>query len=126
MDKVDVALIPVKAKDMSLEELIKVYGEFQLVVNNTPNHLPDFSREFQLGLHAALGLSTEANEVVDAYKKRMYGKMKPLDVNNIREEAGDIFYYLHALIAAYGFDLKDIIRENVIKLRDRYLEKFEN
>lgn len=43
-------------------------------------------------LHMYMGLVGELGELVDAYKKHyIYGK--PLDVANIREELGDLFWY---------------------------------
>lgn len=50
-------------------------------------------------LHASMGLVTEAGEIMDALKKYVfYGK--PLDPDNIDEEAGDSLWY-HALIAKW-------------------------
>lgn len=122
----DVALeIAYGAKDMDTDELLAAYAEFQLIVNNTPNHMPDETESFQNGLHAAMGLVTESGEILDAYKKNMYGKRKQIRDDNIREECGDIFYYLHALMVAYDITLRDIVADNVIKLANRYIERFE-
>jgi NTP pyrophosphatase (non-canonical NTP hydrolase) len=44
-------------------------------------------------LHCVMGLSTEANELLDALKKSIfYGR--ELDVRNLKEEMGDIEYYM--------------------------------
>ena len=43
--------------------------------------------------HCALGLVTEVAEIVDQYKKHWFYN-KPLDMVNIKEEIGDILWYL--------------------------------
>ena len=74
-------------------------------------------------LHAAIGLAGESGEVLDCVKKAMfYGQ--PLDTANLREEAGDIIWYLALLCRSEGFDIKEIMQENIDKLYQRYPEKF--
>ena len=124
--------------DMTLDELIVAYGKFHAEVENTPDHFqctiasvnnrfvqqPGKAHNWQRGLHAAIGLSTEAAEILDAHKKELYGKQRPLSSANIREECGDVMFYLHLLMDAYGFTLRDIIADNVSKLANRYIDKF--
>lgn len=128
-----------RVSDMTLDELIVAYGKFHKEVENTPNHICGRynpadalhvyegakTHNWQRGLHAAIGLSTEAAEILDAHKKELYGKQRPLSPANIREECGDVMYYLHLLMDAYGFTLRDIIADNVSKLANRYIEKFD-
>ena len=125
-----------RASDMALDELIVAYGKFHAEVENTPNHFPKVLDDslvrsegkainWQRGLHAAIGLSTEAAEILDAHKKELYGKQRPLSPANIREECGDVMFYLHLLMDAYSFTLRDIIADNVSKLANRYIEKFD-
>lgn len=134
------------ADNMSLEDLLAAYGKFNKIVTNTPIAVVSLDPEqdalvttatefadgdivyppnFTEGLHAAIGLSTEAAEILDAYKKDMFGKRKPLRPDNIREECGDILFYLTVLLRAYNIDLRDIIKDNVVKLANRYIEKLE-
>jgi len=128
-----------RVSDMTLDELIAAYGKFHKEVENTPDHMqsimanrdnrfvsvPNKSHNWQRGLHAAIGLSTEAAEILDAHKKELYGKQRLLSPANIREECGDVMFYLHLLMDAYGFTLRDIIADNVTKLANRYIEKFD-
>lgn len=125
-----------RVSDMTLDELIVAYGKFHAQVENTPNHFPKVlddslvrsegkATNWQRGLHAAIGLSTEAAEILDAHKKELYGKQRPLSPANIREECGDVMFYLHLLMDAYGFTLRDIIADNVSKLANRYIDKFD-
>lgn len=75
-------------------------------------------------LHAAKGLVTEAGEIEDALKKHVfYGK--ELDTVNLKEEMGDIFWYLAILADALGEQSFEAIMEtNIAKLKARYGEKF--
>lgn len=75
-------------------------------------------------LHAAMGVSTESNELLDTLKKHIfYGK--PLDIVNLGEEAGDLFWYLAILADAIGQDsFNRIMETNIAKLKARYGAKF--
>lgn len=75
-------------------------------------------------LHACLGLVTEAGEIADAIKKHhAYGK--PLDLTNLREELGDIMWYIPLMCRALGAEMDDVATINIAKLRARYPEKFD-
>lgn len=74
-------------------------------------------------LISALGLAGEAGEVVDALKKSL-GHRQPLDVAHLREELGDVLWYLSDIATALGLDLGDIAAANIAKLRRRYPEGF--
>jgi NTP pyrophosphatase (non-canonical NTP hydrolase) len=74
-------------------------------------------------LHGAMGLCTEAGELQDQLKKHIfYGK--PLDVVNIAEECGDLFWYLAETLTAIDARFIDVMHRNIEKLRARYPEKF--
>lgn len=74
-------------------------------------------------LHCAIGASTEAGELLDAFKKHIYYK-KPLDVVNVGEEIGDIMFYLSNLARLLELDIEKILQNNIDKLRKRYPDKF--
>lgn len=74
-------------------------------------------------IHYVLGLCTETGELQDAVKKYIaYGK--PVDVVNIKEELGDLMWYIARLCATYGFTLEEVMETNINKLKTRYGEKF--
>jgi NTP pyrophosphatase (non-canonical NTP hydrolase) len=76
-------------------------------------------------LHMALGLSGEVGELIDAIKKHtMYER--PLDIVNVREELGDIEFYLAGIRQILSIDRVEILGENTSKLNTRYKEKFTN
>ena len=74
-------------------------------------------------LHAAIGCVTESGEMIDAIKKSMYYG-KELDVVNLKEEAGDILWYLAILFDALGTDFETEMTRVINKLKVRYPEKF--
>jgi NTP pyrophosphatase (non-canonical NTP hydrolase) len=74
-------------------------------------------------LHMVLGMQTEAAEIADVYKKTIAYR-KPLDFVNIKEEVGDLMWYVANLCNMNGWDLRDILATNIAKLEARYPEKF--
>ena len=74
-------------------------------------------------IHAAFGLCSEAGELIDQIKRHFfYGK--PLDIVNIKEEMGDMFWYLAILADWLECDFSEIMTANIEKLKVRYPEKF--
>jgi NTP pyrophosphatase (non-canonical NTP hydrolase) len=74
-------------------------------------------------LHAAIGLVTESGELIDAIKKAtFYGK--ELDLTNVKEEAGDILWYLAILFDAIGTDFETEQARVIAKLKARFPDKF--
>lgn len=74
-------------------------------------------------LHGAIGIVTEAGELLDAMKKSIY-YCKALDRTNLIEELGDLEYYMAVLRIELGVSQEEIQERNIAKLRARYPEKF--
>lgn len=75
--------------------------------------------------HMITGMQTESAEISDVYKKHIaYGK--PLDFVNIKEEIGDIMWYIANMCNLHGWDLSEIMATNIEKLKARYPDKFSN
>lgn len=74
--------------------------------------------------NACLGLSGEVGEFNDMIKKWVFHE-KDLDVDHAKKEAGDICWYLAMLCQSFGWDLDEIMRMNVDKLKARYPEGFD-
>ncbi len=70
-------------------------------------------------LHAILGISGEAGELLDAVKKHIIYE-KPLDTENMLEELGDLEFYLEQLRQVLGVSRVDTLRHNLKKLAKRY------
>ena len=74
-------------------------------------------------LHGVLGAATESAEMADNVKRAIfYGKK--LDLINLREELGDLCWYIAIVCAETGFNFGEILERNIDKLRQRYPEKF--
>ncbi len=72
-------------------------------------------------LHAALGIANEIGELVQAVKAHViYGK--PLDKENLREELGDLEFYLEQFREnpLVRLNRTDILWANLEKLNKRY------
>lgn len=70
-------------------------------------------------LHMALGVAGEAGEIVDAIKKYTIYQ-KPLDLRNLKEEIGDMLFFLQGICNATGLTFEQCISDNVEKLTKRY------
>lgn len=71
--------------------------------------------------HHTTGMSGEAGELLDATKKVwIYGK--PVDVEHIIEEMGDLRWYYQSMLNMIGLTDEDIQAANTVKLMKRYPE----
>ena len=74
-------------------------------------------------LHAGIGIATESGEFLDALKKAIfYGK--ELDRVNLKEELGDLLWYIAIAMDELGTDFETEMERNIKKLKARYPEKF--
>ena len=70
-------------------------------------------------LHASIGISSEAGELLDAVKKHtIYGK--ELDRENIIEELGDLEFYMEMLREQISITRDAVLVLNMHKLNRRY------
>lgn len=70
-------------------------------------------------LHGAMGVSTEAGELLDAVKKHIfYGR--DLDNVNLAEELGDLLWYIHEIMDCLHVELSWVMERNIEKLKMRY------
>lgn len=71
----------------------------------------------------ALGLVCEAGEVGDIIKKELYHGHE-IQREKIMDELGDVLHYLAGLAWMYGFELEDVAKYNIEKLKRRYPDGF--
>lgn len=96
------------------------------LTDRTCKHLPDgqhISTEVYDLLHAVLGISGEAGELLDAVKKTFIYN-KPLDVVNAKEELGDLLWYIALACRTLDVSFEEIMQMNIDKLSKRYPEKY--
>lgn len=75
--------------------------------------------------HAVWGMVTEAGELGDAIKRaKVYGA--DLDVTNLIEEVGDLFWYLALFADELDVTFEEIWDKNVRKLQARFPEGFKS
>ena len=83
---------------------------------NLENHIMD-------NIHMVLGMQTESAEIADVFKKHIAYK-KEIDWVNVKEELGDVLWYVANMCNLNGWDMRDILNTNIKKLELRYPEKF--
>lgn len=74
-------------------------------------------------IHMVLGMQTESAELSDVFKKNL-AYNKDIDWINIKEELGDLMWYIANMCNINGWDLRDILDTNINKLQSRYPDKF--
>ena len=75
-------------------------------------------------LHMCLGLQTESAEISDVFKKKL-AYNKDIDWVNVKEEIGDLMWYISNFCNLNNWDLREILSTNIQKLKIRFPEKFE-
>lgn len=75
-------------------------------------------------LNGVLGLGGESGECLDLVKKHLF-QGHELDKAKMAKELGDVAWYLALTAYGIGYDLEDILRMNIDKLRARYPDGFD-
>lgn len=76
-------------------------------------------------LHMAVGISGESGELLDAIKKAVIYR-KPIDIENVIEELGDLEFYMEGLRASLGITREQTIEGNISKLGKRYQDGYSD
>lgn len=98
--------------------------DFNTYTKEVERTVAPLNEDFLDQLHMAIGIATEAGELLDAYKKAFaYGKT--LDEVNVSEEVGDLMWYIANLLRMLNIDMSSVLQINVDKLKARYPEKFD-
>lgn len=81
--------------------------------------VPTAAQELEIYL---LGLAGEAGSVASEYKKHLRdGEAHARWLSRMREELGDVLWYLSAIADRIGLNLEDVADANLTKTRDRWL-----
>lgn len=76
-------------------------------------------------LHGIIGIATEASELLTAiHSKLTEEESKDLDYVNLKEEIGDILWYMAIMADSIGFSFEEVADKVIAKLKVRYPEKF--
>ena len=66
-----------------------------------------------------IGLAGEVGEVMELFKKSMWHG-SDIERNRVKEELGDVLWYLSQIAGLSGFSLQEIAEHNLRKLQARY------
>ncbi len=82
--------------------------------------------KYDLGgiINASMGLSGEVGELNDFLKKWVFHGHE-MNENAIKKEIGDCCWYIALMCESFGFDLDEILKMNVEKLKNRYPQGFD-
>jgi len=102
----------IKKKKLTIEE----YQELR-------KRTSGMSEGFDMGMKEimtwGLGLAGEAGDVAGCIKK-VYCHDNKAQLSGIRENLGDTMWYIGAIADFYGWDLGEVLQENIDKLAKRY------
>lgn len=70
-------------------------------------------------IEAAMGIGGEGGEIVDILKKVTFYN-KDLDLKHIKEEIGDLLWYVNLMIHAVESSWSEVFEMNIAKLEARY------
>lgn len=78
----------------------------------------------QLISNMVFGINGETGEVTDILKKHLYHGHE-LDIQHLKEEIGDIMFYMVNLASMYEIDFSEVLQTNIDKLMKRYPDGFD-
>lgn len=93
---------------------------YQLLAARTINHNLSSG---QIKAHALWGLAAEVGELQSLYQKKFQGD--DFVPEHARKEVGDILWVLAEYCTGQGWDLGDVMQENIDNLRARYPDSFD-
>lgn len=98
------------------------FREYQEQAQTTDRVPLDAGKEDDLSVIVPLlGLAGEAGGLLSEYKKYLRdGPGHKLFEQRVKEELGDILWYVANLATKFGLDLGTVARDNIIKIRDRW------
>ena len=102
------------------------YSEFVMALAKPGEDiLKEMSPQQMHLLHCAVGISGETGELLDAIKKAAVYQ-KPIDLENVVEELGDLEFYMEGLRSKLGITREQTIEANIKKLEKRYKGGYSN
>ena len=121
-DEFDISIVPLAQRnaEQNLEDLLTDFNKMTLALAKDGADIKrELTPEQASLLHMGCGVSTEANELLDAIKKHTIYQ-KPLDVENVKEELGDLLFYMSNLMQSVGLSFEEVLQHNIDKLSVRY------
>ena len=75
--------------------------------------------------HGILGVITEAQEMAEVYLDHLENGTE-LDFENLREESGDVLWYIACILRGVDSDFDAAMAGNIAKLKARFPDKFDS
>lgn len=95
-------------------------NEYQKLAARTINiYLSDWEKE----THSLFGMASEVGELHSLYQKVHQGLT--FDVIHAKKELGDLMWFIAEWCTANDIDLEEIMELNIVKLRERYPNGFD-
>lgn len=88
---------------------------YQKLAARTMNHELSWKEQ---GEHALHGMVGEIGELHSIYQKKYQGH--PFDENHAKKELGDLLWFIAEYCTSHGWEMEEIMRMNIDKLRARY------
>ncbi len=101
-------------------DIFLAYNKAHKELKNTPKYLGWSYKDVEDQLHMAIGLAGEGAEVLELYKKRIFGLQEEIDKEKLEKELGDVFWYWWGMLNAANLSFEDILEKNMKKLKERY------
>ena len=113
--------------EQNLEDLLTDFNKMTLALaKDGEDILKNLTPEQANMWHMVTGVGGEVGEIVDCIKKHVIYQ-KPLDVENIKEELGDLLFYMSNLMQSVGLSFEEVLQHNIDKLSVRYASgKYSN
>ena len=92
--------------------------DFETYQKSAARTLKDYSLQERELMDYSLGLS-EAGELQNKLKKMLFHE-EPVSKAEIKEEMGDLLWYIAAIATVLNIKLDDVAFENIEKLKKRY------
>lgn len=96
------------------------FQDYQTLAARTING--DLS-ENELELHALHGMTGEIGEIHSLYQKLYQGH--PVELEHLKKEVGDLMWFIAEYCTVLNWDLEDVCKLNIEKLKARYPDGFE-
>ena len=121
-DEFDISIVPLAQHnaEQNLEDLLTDFNKMTLsLAKDGEDILKNLTPEQANMWHMVTGIGGEAGEIVDCIKKHVIYQ-KPLDIENIKEELGDLLFYMSNLMKSVGLSFEEVLQHNIDKLSVRY------
>lgn len=96
------------------------FNDYQVLASKTRK---EFDEIKDMQADVGLGLAGEAGEVADIIKKHLAGA-KLIDFEHLKEELGDVLWYIAEACDCFGFSMQEVAQKNIEKLKKRHPNGF--